>query len=108
MQIISSSNILNNPPPISNNPMGERIASITKDYLGVKNDIARKVWREEKFMDMVMTSLLCATLGVAALAAVQVCKMTKKSFLNATKFLSDKIGEAKTMVLNVYSKIFKK
>ena len=108
MQIISSSNILNNPPPISNNPIGERIASITKDYWGVKNDLARKVWREEKFMDMAMTTLLCATLGVVAFTFIHAFKLSKKSFANAAKFVSNKFSEVKTVLKNCYTKLVKK
>lgn len=74
-------NFINNPPPISNNPIFERIYDIKDDFQKVESYNARKVLKQEKKANLMLDISFYTVLGMA-IAGVALIYIKAKSYIN--------------------------
>lgn len=70
-------NLVNNPPPISNHPIFDRIHDIKKDFVKIETLNAKKVLDKEKQANLMLDISFYAVLGVACLGVIFVYKKVK-------------------------------
>lgn len=108
MKILKTSNIINNPPPISNNPMREKINEVVKNYKQNETDFCKAAWRKELFMDKAITGLLVGTLLASYLMIRGYYKMSKHAINKGIAFISKKATIAKNFACKNFAKIMAK
>ncbi len=91
---------LNNPPPITNHPMYERIHGIKQDFKHVELLNAKKVIKEEKQKNLMLDISFYTMLGMACAGGLFVYKKSKSLL---SKVFSPIIDTAK----NTYTKVKK-
>ena len=74
-------NFINNPPPISNNPIFERIYDIKDDFQKVESFQARKALKQEKKANLMLDISFYTVLGMA-IAGVALIYIKAKSYIN--------------------------
>ena len=95
--VAAVNNLINNPPPISNNPVYERICGIKKDFVTVGKIHAKEILAKEARTNFMLDMFLYSVFGAACFGSVFAYKKTKnfakEHFAPQIEFIKNSCGK---------------